>query len=142
MIEIEHTAHSDAPRADVWKKLSDLQNWHEWGPWTKTTIDGEIRTMVSDRTKLTGKPYVMKERVTAMEPNSRFEYDLLSGLPIKNYHAVVTLKDTDGGGTDIVWHSTFNAPYPGSGFLWKGAMLKVIRDVSERLAKAASSEIE
>ena len=138
MIEIEHTAHSSAPRADVWSKLSDLQSWHEWGPWKKTTVDGDIRTLVSDRTKLTGKPYVMTERVTAMEPLERFEYDLISGLPIKGYHSVVTLSDADGGGTDIRWASSFNAPWPGSGFLWRGAMLKVIRDVSERLARATS----
>jgi uncharacterized protein YndB with AHSA1/START domain len=135
MIEIEHTAHSEAPRDEVWRRLSDLQNWHEWGPWTKTTIDGEIRTLVSDRKRLTGKPYVMKERVTALEPQERLEYDLLSGLPVKNYHSVVTLTDADGGGTDINWKSTFNPP-PLMGFLWRGAMLKVIRDVSERLASA------
>jgi uncharacterized protein YndB with AHSA1/START domain len=136
LIEVEHTAHSDAPREEVWKKLSDLQNWHEWGPWTKTTIDGDVRTLVSERKHLSGKPYVMKERVTAVEPQERFEYDLLSGLPIKNYHATVTLTDADGGGTDIRWQARFNSPWPFLGGLWRGAMLKVVRDVSERLAKA------
>jgi uncharacterized protein YndB with AHSA1/START domain len=133
LIEIEHTAHSDKPRSEVWRTLSDLQNWHEWGPWTETTIDGDIRTLVSERTRLTGKPYVMKERVTAMEPQERFEYDLLSGLPLKNYHATVTLSDADGG-TDIRWQARFNSPWPFFGGLWRGAMLKVIRDVSECLA--------
>ena len=139
MIEIEHTAHSDAPREAVWRKLSDLAGWHEWGPWTKTEIDGDIRTMVADRKRLNGKPYVMTERVTALVPQDRFEYDLLSGLPIRNYHGVVTLHDADGGGTDINWHSTFDPPWPFMGFIWRGAMLKVIRDVSERLAAAVSN---
>ena len=136
MIEIEHTAHSDAPRSEVWKKLSDLEGWHEWGPWTKTALDGEIRTMVSDRKRLTGKPYVMKERVAALVPEERFEYDLLSGLPVKNYHGTVTLSDAEGGGTDIHWASRFDPPWGPLGGLWRGAMLKVITDVSERLAKA------
>jgi uncharacterized membrane protein len=135
LIEIEHTAHSDAPRTEVWGKLSDLQNWHEWGPWTKTTIDGEIRTMVSERKRTTGRPFVMKERVTALVPEERFEYDLLSGLPLRNYHGTVTLSDAEGGGTDINWKSHFNAP-PLLGGLYRGAMQKVIRDVSEALAKA------
>jgi len=52
MIEIEHSAHSDKPRADVWKILSDLQHWHEWGPWTETTIDGDIQ--LSDVAKAAG----------------------------------------------------------------------------------------
>ena len=136
MIEIEHTAHSEKPRSEVWQKLSDLQGWHEWGPWTKTTIDGDIRTMVSDRKRLTGKPYVMTERVTALVPEERFEYDLLSGLPIKNYHGTVTLSDADGG-TDIHWQSRFDPPWPVWKGLWRGAMLKVITDVSERLAAKA-----
>lgn len=136
MIEISHTAHSDAPREAVWSKLSDLQNWSDWGPWTETTVDGEFRTLVSDRKRMTGKPYVMKERVTALEPTHRFEYDLLSGLPVKNYHATVELGERDGG-TDITWSARFDPPWPIFGGLWRGAMLKVLRDVSEALARAA-----
>jgi Polyketide cyclase / dehydrase and lipid transport len=85
---------------------------------------------------LTGKPYVMTERVTALEPEERFEYDLLSGLPIKDYHGVVTLTDATDGGTDIHWSSSFTSPWPLGGGIWRGAMLKVISDVSEQLAKA------
>jgi hypothetical protein len=133
LIEIEHTAHSSAPRPQVWAKLADLRSWHEWGPWTETRLDGDIRTMVSERKRLTGKPYVMKERVIALEPEERFEYELLSGLPVKNYRATVTLVD-EGAGTAIHWRSTFDPPWPIFKGLWFGAMLKVIRDVSERLA--------
>lgn len=136
MIEVEHTAHSAAPRAEVWKKLADLQNWHTWGPWTRTEVDGDVRRLVSERRRVTGKPYVMTERVTALVPEERFEYDLLSGLPLKNYHSVVTLSDAKGGGTDIHWKSTFNSPWPIFHGVWRNAMLKVIRDVSEALAKA------
>jgi hypothetical protein len=136
MIEIEHTAHSAAPRPVVWFVLSDLESWDEWGPWTKTDLDGEIRTMTSERKRLTGKPYVMTERVTAFEPEERFEYDLLSGLPVRNYHAIVTLTES-GHGCDIHWRSTFDPQWPLFGGLWRGAMLKVITDVSERLAAEA-----
>jgi polyketide cyclase/dehydrase/lipid transport protein len=117
----------------VWARLSDLGGWHDWGPWTKTELDGDIRTLVSERKRLTGKPYVMKERVTAVEPEERLEYDLLSGLQLRNYHATVTLRDADGG-TDVRWQARFDPPWPFFGGLWRGAMLKVITDVSERLA--------
>jgi hypothetical protein len=136
LIEIEHTARSRAPRSIVWQVLSDLRGWHTWGPWTETEIDGDLRTMVSERKRLTGRPYVMHERVTALEPEERFSYDLLDGLPIRNYHADVTLSDA-GGGTDIRWASRFDPPWPIFGGLWRGAMLKVIRDVSERAAAEA-----
>jgi uncharacterized membrane protein len=136
MIEVEHTAHADAPRSEVWRRLSDLQSWHDWGPWKRTDIDRDIRTMVSNRKHLSGKPYVMTERVTALEPEERFEYDLVSGLPVRDYHGTVTLRDAPGGGTDIFWAAQFKSPWPGLGFLWRGAMAKVIRDVSEDLAKS------
>jgi uncharacterized protein YndB with AHSA1/START domain len=134
VIDISHTAHSDAPRSAVWARLADLDNWHQWGPWTATSSDGEIRTLVSERKRVSGKPYVMKERVTVMEPEERLEYDLLSGLPVRNYHAAVLLSDA-GQGTDITWSAHFDAPWPIFKGLWFGAMLKVIRDTSEQLAK-------
>jgi len=135
MIEIEHTAHSPKPRSEVWATLADLPNWHDWGPWSETKLDGDIRTMVSNRKKLNGKQYVMKEQVVALVPEERLEYDLLSGLPVKNYRGVVTLSD-EGDGTAIRWSSSFKSPWPLLGGLWRGAMLKVITEVSEDLAKA------
>jgi polyketide cyclase/dehydrase/lipid transport protein len=136
VIEIEHTAHSTAPRSEVWAKLADIDNWDSWGPWTETTSEGDIRRLVSERKRLSGKPYVMVERVTAMEPEERFEYDLLKGLPIKDYHSVVTLSDAPDGGTDIRWSSTFKSPWPFLSGIWRGSMLEVITDVAERLARA------
>jgi uncharacterized protein YndB with AHSA1/START domain len=135
VIEIEHTAHSAAPRSAVWARLADLDNWDQWGPWTKTTSHDDVRTLVSERKRLSGKPYVMKERVTAMQPEERLEYDLLSGLPVRNYHATVALADAANGGTDITWSARFDAPWPVFKGLWYGAMLKVLRDVSAALAK-------
>lgn len=134
MIAVEHRAQSPMSREEVWARIADLEGWHEWGPWTETRLDGDIRTLVSERKRISGKPYVMKERVTAMVPSERFEYDLLSGLPLKNYHGVVRLLDLPGGGTEVYWRSTFDSPWPVLGGLWRGAMQKVIRDVSERLA--------
>jgi hypothetical protein len=137
LIEIEHTAHSPKPRSEVWAKLSDLEGWNEWGPWTETKLDGDIRTMVAERKRLTGKPYVLTERVLALDPEERFQYQLVSGLPVKNYVGTATLRDAEDGGTDIHWSATFDPPWPIFKGLWFGAMLKVIRDVSERLAARA-----
>jgi hypothetical protein len=136
VIDISHSAHADAPRSAVWARLADLDSWDQWGPWTKTTSEGAVRTLVSERKRLSGKPYVMKEQVTVMQPEERLEYDLLSGLPVRSYHATVVLADAADGGTDITWSARFDAPWPVFKGLWRGAMLKVLGDVSERLAAA------
>jgi uncharacterized protein YndB with AHSA1/START domain len=137
LISIECTAHSTAPRDRVWQLLADLPGWHEWGPWTRTDFDGELRTMVSERKRITGKPYVLTERVTALVPGERLEYDLVSGLPVRNYHGVARLADTADGGTDIHWSATFDPPWPVFTGLWRGSMLKVITQVSDAVAAAA-----
>jgi hypothetical protein len=134
MIEVEHTAHAAAGRSQVWNKLAALDDWHEWGPWTKTTSAEGVRTMVSERKRMNGKPYVMKERLTTLQPEELLEYDLLSGLPVRNYHAAVTLSDAEDGGTDIHWAARFDPPWPFFKGLWRDAMQKVLRDVSEDLA--------
>ena len=136
MIEVTHTAHTSAARDAVWALLADLEGWHTWGPWASTTLDGEIRTLVSERKRLSGKPYVMRERVLALQPPDRMRYGLLSGLPVRNYTAEVELHDA-AGGTDITWKAFFDPPWPLFGGLWRGAMTKVVRDVSEALAAAA-----
>jgi hypothetical protein len=139
VITVEHEAHSTAPQAAVWSLLADLETWHSWGPWTETRLDGDIRTMVSERKRMGGKPYVMKERVIALVEPERFEYELLSGLPVKDYRSVVTLSTADDGCTLIHWRSTFKPPYPLMGWIWGPAMHKVIRDISQKLADAAKA---
>ena len=139
MIEIEHETTTTAPQAAVWSLLSDLETWDSWGPWTETRLDGDIRTMVSERKRMGGKPYVMKERVIALVEPDSLEYELLSGLPVKDYHAKVTLSPAADGGTTIRWAATFKPPYPLMGWIWGPAMHKVLRDISQKLADAAKA---
>ena len=64
-----------------------------------------------------------RKRVTDFDPPWRLGYDFLSGLPIRDYHAEVTLAPQDGG-THIHWHSTFDAKVPGTGWLVRRSLLR------------------
>jgi hypothetical protein len=138
VIRVEHTAHSSAPRELVWRELAALGRWHEWGPWVAVDLEGEpgvgaVRTLRSDRKRIFARaPYTLRERVTLWEPGERLGYELLSGLPVKNYNSMVTLTDS-GGGTDIHWASTFDAP-PLMRRVMRDALLRTVYSVSERLA--------
>jgi uncharacterized protein YndB with AHSA1/START domain len=136
LIEVHHTAHAAAPRQTVWALLADLEGWHTWGPWKSTTVDQDVRTLVSERRRPNGRRYVMKEQVTALHPPHTMQYMLLSGLPVRNYSAEVTLTEA-AGGTDIHWHARFDPRWPFVAGLARTAMHKVIADVAEALAKAA-----
>ena len=72
----------------------------------------------------------------ALEPPRRLEYELVSGLPIRDYRAEVTLTPS-AGGTEIRWHSRFNAKLPGSGGLARRALQRFIEQTAEGLAREA-----
>ena len=76
--------------------------------------------------------------MTHFDPPHRLGYDLVSGLPLRDYHADVTLTP-DGDGTHIRWHSTFSAKVPGTGTLTRLALQRFVADTAERLARAAEA---
>jgi hypothetical protein len=78
-----------------------------------------------------------RERVTVLEPPSRFGYELLSGLPIRDYRAEVTLAPAADGGTDIRWRSTFAALIPGTGWMMRRRLGRFIAETAQGLARAA-----
>jgi Polyketide cyclase / dehydrase and lipid transport len=136
---INTKAHSGASRDVVWSILADGGRWSDWGPWSSSELEregspppaglGSIKRLVRGRRTI-------REEVTAFEAPSRYAYRLVSGLPARNYHAVVTLSDA-AGGTDIHWHSEFDAKCPGTGGLVRRALERAVVDVASRLAAEA-----
>jgi hypothetical protein len=125
--------------------IADLRSWKEWGPWDVSDVESEgsadpggkgtIRRMRSSERRMGRKPK-LREEVEVFEPPSRFGYTLLSGLPLKDYHATITLTDA-GAGTEIVWHIEFDGKFPGVGALTRSVLEPFVADTTERLAKRA-----
>jgi hypothetical protein len=134
VLELDAQARSAAPPERVWALLADVDTWSEWADFDEASVEsgegpGEVRSFRRGRTRT-------RERVTVFEPPRRFGYDLLSGLPIRDYHADVTLTPRDGF-TQIGWHSSFRTKVPGTGWLIRSALQRFISDTAERLARAA-----
>ena len=137
---IDATAQSTAPVDQVWALLADVTTWTDWGRWSDATIEqpgtdtpggvGAIRRFHVGRT-------TTRERVVAMEAPRRMSYELLSGLPIRKYHADVTLSPAPGGATDIRWHSEFEGLAPVQGGLMRMFLGRFIADCARRVARAA-----
>ncbi|GAB3980315.1 SRPBCC family protein [Plantactinospora veratri] len=79
-----------------------------------------------------------RERVVERVPDRRFSYELLSGLPLRDYRADVDLTP-ERGGTSIRWHSTFAARVPGTGWLYRRALHRFIGQVAAGLAAHAAA---
>ena len=144
---VESSAHSRAPREAVWAVVADLPQWKYWGPWERSEVEspgapdphgeGAIRVMRSAERRMGSKP-TLRERVNVFEPPMRFGYTVLSGMPVKDYQATITLTES-GEGTEIVWHIEFEGKLPGVGVLIRSVLAPFVVDTTERLAREAES---
>ena len=135
MLEIDKRAISAAPPERVWELLADGRTWATWAPFDESTVEegagvGELRRYRAGRR-------TTRERVTALEPPRRLAYELVSGIPIRDYRAEVTLHPVEGGGTEIHWHSTFRAKIPGTGWFAQRRLARFIEQTATGLARAA-----
>jgi len=138
-LHIDVTATTTADPGTVWKLLSDIDTWHEWGRWSGAELErpgspdpagvGALR-----RFRYLGR--VTREEVVGFDPPTRLAYDLVSGLPLRNYHAEVTVVP-DGRGARLDWHSRFDAT-PAARVVHP-SLAWFVRDTAKRLLRAAES---
>jgi uncharacterized protein YndB with AHSA1/START domain len=136
--EIDVTTRSAVPPERVWALLADARSWPRWSPFDEATVEegsgsGELRRFRAGRR-------TTRERVTGFEPPQRFAYELVSGIPIRDYRAEVTLTP-DGAGTTIRWHSRFNPKIPGTGRLAQRQLQRFIERTANGLAREAESGV-
>jgi hypothetical protein len=134
MLELDAQARSSAPPERVFALLADVSTWPQWADFAEAKVEsgsgiGELRAFRRGRTRT-------RERVTVFEPPHRLGYDLVSGIPIRDYHAEVTLTP-EGSAMHVRWHSTFEAKMPGTGWLIRRTLQRFVADTAERLARAA-----
>ena len=117
MEEIAVDVRSSAPRERVWELLTDTVSWADWAPFKSASVatpgPGEPEGVGMVRRLGRGMGQVTVERITEFDSPARFAYELISGVPVKDYSAVVTLTEADAG-TLISWRSS-SRQVPGSG---------------------------
>jgi uncharacterized protein YndB with AHSA1/START domain len=125
LIDFTITKTTSAPIEKVFDLITDHARYKEMTPLRVSTLEREgtpAPNGVGARRKLgvIGPPQV--EEVTEFVRPTRFQYKLLSGLPVKDHTGTVVLTDT-GGGTrvDYTVHSTPTIP---GGGLVLGPVLK------------------
>jgi uncharacterized protein YndB with AHSA1/START domain len=139
MQEIRVEARSRAAPERIWSLLADTASWADWAPFDDAALErpgesepegvGALRRFRRGR-RTTG------ERVVVFEPPRRFAYELVSGVPVSDYRAEVTLEPTDAGGTRITWESRFRGRFPVPAALVKPALARFIGETAEGLASA------
>jgi uncharacterized protein YndB with AHSA1/START domain len=141
-ITVEAAAMSRAPPAAVFALLRNSDTWPQWSLFDKFALEragqdepfgvGAIRVFATRFTQT-------REQVTALVPDQKLSYVLLSGLPMHDYLADVVLSPREDGGTRIRWSASFACAF-GTGWFWRLFMQRTFATVSAQLAAAAERE--
>ena len=125
--------------------LADESSWPNWSAMDSGELEqpgaGDPHGVGAIRRFRTGRS-VSRARVVALDapgPGTPgvLGYELLSGLPIREYRARVELTPRDGG-TEIRWRSTFHAKVPFTGWIYRLALRRFIGQVADGLAEHAA----
>jgi uncharacterized protein YndB with AHSA1/START domain len=108
-VQAEGTTRADVET--VWSLVADANSYPQWGPWN----DGGYRPPGAGPSRegsiqwfRYGRRTVSVEEVLEVDPPRRLVYRVVSGLPVRNYRAEVTVTLAPAGGTTIHWAATWD----------------------------------
>jgi Polyketide cyclase / dehydrase and lipid transport len=134
------SAWSAAPPVAVYKLLGSGATWPEWSPIGSFRLEREGRdggeSLGAIRVFTTGTVH-SREELVGLEPGRSFSYTALSGLPIRDHRADVTLAERDGG-TAIDWREDFQVKIPGAGWLQAWFLRRFVQRCADGLASHAA----
>jgi hypothetical protein len=139
VIEVHATAK--APPATVFALLVDGSTWPDWSPIGSFELvepgNGSPEGVGAVRIFRTGR-VASRERLVTVTPDKLFSYELVSGLAIRDYRAVVRLEPA-AESTTIHWRSTFRPKVPGTGWIYRRQLERFIGLTVNGLAAASES---
>jgi hypothetical protein len=141
---ISASAWTAASPAEVYGLLRSGATWPDWSPIDTFALEAEGadggESLEAIRVFRTGRA-TSREEIVELQPDRRFSYALLSGLPLRGYRANVDLESRDGG-TAIHWHSSFHAKLPGTGIIFRRFLGTFIQRCADGLAAYAAERSE
>lgn len=136
-LEIDIRERTKADPSALWRLLEDSSSWPSWTPIESFKLEregsadgtGEIRNFKTGRVQV-------REEIVERRVERRLSYVLLGGLAVRGYRADIDLTPRSDG-TEIRWHTTFEAKVPGTGWLYRRALAKATREFVDGLARHA-----
>lgn len=128
-IELHRRVH--APVEVVWDVLTDHRGYVNWAGVTKAALERQGSpdpNGVGAVRYLRKGPVAVREEVVASEAPRTFSYTVLSGPPVRDYLAKVTLT-ADGDATLVDWTVRFEPKIPFTGIVILPVVRKVITDL-------------
>jgi uncharacterized protein YndB with AHSA1/START domain len=112
---------ANAPAEVIWEALADTVSWPTWSPTDSADLEREgwpeRESVGAVRVFRTGR-FTVREQVVEFQRNRRLVYRMLSGMPVRDYVAEVSLTPgSDRPATDLVWRSNWRPLIPGTAIL-------------------------
>lgn len=124
----------------VFALLEDGSRWSEWAgalvPRSSWAVPGSPVGGVGAVRKLGIGPFASLERITEHVPGSRLAYEVVSWQPYRDYRSTVDLTP-NGAGTHIRWASSFRPVVPGTGWLLRWGLHRIVAGFARNLARTA-----
>ena len=140
-IRLSRERHIDAPRQRIWAILSDHEGMPDWFPAREVVRRrpgapepngvGAVRVV-----RTLG--LAVEERVTAFKPEERLEYVLTEGAPCSEYRGEVVLARGNGG-TRVRWSVRLRPLVPGTGWILRRIVARLLSRGLEGLARRAAA---
>jgi uncharacterized protein YndB with AHSA1/START domain len=141
MIHVEREITIAASRHRVWEILADHEGMPAWFPVREVIrrrpgspdLDGVGAVRVVRMSGL-----AIEERVTASKTDERLEYTVVAGAPLRDHRGVVVLSP-HGGGTRVHWSIELRPLVPGTGWLLRRSVDRMLERGLVGLRRAAES---
>lgn len=138
------TARSSASPEVVFATLSDVPGMTAWAPAvTRASYEREGEPApggVGAIRRIGRNGFYGRERVLVADAPHHHAYEVLSGVPVRNYRADVRM-EPDGDGTRIAWSATFDPKIPGTGRLLERFFTRFIGRFATALAAEAARRV-
>jgi len=138
-VEAEGTTRADP--GIVWSLVADANTYSGWGPWS----DGGYRPPSAGPSRKGsvqwfryGRRTTTVEEILEVEEPRRVVYKVVSGLPVKNYRAEVTLTPAPSGGTSIRWVARWDKTF--GGWIVRRKLQQIYPEVVRALVAAADHQ--
>jgi uncharacterized protein YndB with AHSA1/START domain len=139
----EFTVQCAAPPDEVFAVLADATRWKDWAGVTVGVSEWDREGVpapggVGAVRKLGRWPMFTREQITEYDPPRHLGYTILSGIPVRGYHADIDLVPDGHGGTTIRWAGAFEPRMPGTGTVLEVLVERTVL----HYARAAAEEAE
>lgn len=141
----EIVRHGRGSAEKAFALIRDAEAWAGWAgpPITYSAWKPDGRTdddTVVGRTRLAGHPrFPTAEEITVDDPPHTHGYRIRATWPVRDYTSAVNFTQGSNDELSVRWSGQFTERIPGTGYLWRAFLRRLLGRLAERLIAHAGS---